>query len=84
MAPSTVWQILKDAGIAVVLERDLRELLSLNFFDKTATRVLRSRWRKRKTSSSINVVLPAPPGPVKPITFDVRFLVRAGLVSFDG
>src|SRR5207237_8635251 len=52
--------------------------------DKIAIRVFGWRCRKRKTSSSINVVLPATPGPVMPMTFDGRCLVRAGLASFDG
>ena len=52
-------------------------------------RAFGSRCRKRRTSSSINVVFPAPPGPVKPITlaarcssFDVRRLRSTSDVLF--
>ena len=45
---------------------------TLGSWDKIAIRPFGFWLRNRRTSSSISVVLPAPPGPVKPITFDVR------------
>ena len=44
--------------------------ITLGSCDKIAIRAFGSLRKNRRTNSSINVVLPAPPGPVNPMTFE--------------
>src|SRR5579885_3508140 len=46
--------------------------ITLGSCDKMAMRPRGARFRKRNTSSSMSVVLPAPPGPVTPMTLALR------------